>query len=116
MKEWLILFVGVLDVQDPGHDDFELWSPSEERNERCLFGRQARSFTTLRLIFESIADIAPLRLQTLYHRRVRERNCVVGNQEKAADKVVKNCACTESDFEWYVTPSSSTSPSPILVY
>lgn len=34
--------VGVLDVQDPGHDDFELWSPSEERNERCLFGRQVR--------------------------------------------------------------------------
>ncbi|EIM80281.1 Oligoxyloglucan reducing end-specific cellobiohydrolase [Stereum hirsutum FP-91666 SS1] len=66
----------VLDVQDPGHDDFELWSPSEERNERCLFGRQ-----------------------TLYHRRVRDRNCVVGSQEKAADKVVKNCACTASDFE-----------------
>ena len=31
---------GVLDVDDPGHDDFELWSPSEERTERCLFGRQ----------------------------------------------------------------------------
>jgi len=30
----------VLDVQDPNHDDFELWSPSEERNEQCLFGRQ----------------------------------------------------------------------------
>lgn len=40
---WLIFFdAGVLDVQDPGHDDFELWSPSEERNERCLFGRQVR--------------------------------------------------------------------------
>ncbi|KAA1470082.1 Oligoxyloglucan reducing end-specific cellobiohydrolase [Dentipellis sp. KUC8613] len=66
----------VLDTQDPGHDDFELWSPSEERSERCLFGRQ-----------------------TLYHRRVRDRNCVVGDQEKAQTKVVKNCACTESDFE-----------------
>ena len=31
---------GKLDIEDPGHDDFELWSPSEERAERCLFGRQ----------------------------------------------------------------------------
>lgn len=30
----------VLDLEDPGKDDFELWSPSEEREERCLFGRQ----------------------------------------------------------------------------
>ncbi|KAI0057638.1 Oligoxyloglucan reducing end-specific cellobiohydrolase [Artomyces pyxidatus] len=66
----------VLDTQNPGHDDFELWSPSEERSEQCLFGRQ-----------------------TLYHRRVRDRNCVVGNQEKALSKVVKNCACTDTDFE-----------------
>ncbi len=32
--------IGKLDIEDPGHDDFELWSPSEERAERCLFGRQ----------------------------------------------------------------------------
>lgn len=32
----------VLDLEDPGKDDFELWSPSEEREERCLFGRQVR--------------------------------------------------------------------------
>ncbi|KAI0041822.1 Oligoxyloglucan reducing end-specific cellobiohydrolase [Auriscalpium vulgare] len=66
----------VLDLQDPGHDDFELWSPSEERSEQCLFGRQ-----------------------TIYHRRVRDRNCAVGAQPKAQEKVVKNCACTDSDFE-----------------
>ena len=30
----------ILDLEDPGKDDFELWSPSEEREERCLFGRQ----------------------------------------------------------------------------
>jgi hypothetical protein len=29
-------------LESPGHDDFELWSPSEERPERCLFGRQVR--------------------------------------------------------------------------
>ncbi|KAJ7281966.1 vacuolar protein sorting/targeting protein 10 [Mycena rebaudengoi] len=30
----------VLSLDNPGNDDFELWSPSEEREERCLFGRQ----------------------------------------------------------------------------
>lgn len=34
------ILLGKLDVEDPEHDDFELWSPSEERAERCLFGRQ----------------------------------------------------------------------------
>lgn len=39
---WMLnlYFIGVLSLEDPGHDDFELWSPSEERSERCLFGRQ----------------------------------------------------------------------------
>ncbi|RDB27786.1 Vacuolar protein sorting/targeting protein 10 [Hypsizygus marmoreus] len=66
----------VLSIEDPGHDDFELWSPSEERAERCLFGRQ-----------------------TLYHRRVRETNCVVGSQPKAVERVVSNCPCAKIDFE-----------------
>lgn len=35
-------FPGVLHIQDSAQDDFELWSPSEERTERCLFGRQVR--------------------------------------------------------------------------
>ncbi|ELU44262.1 signal sequence binding protein [Rhizoctonia solani AG-1 IA] len=30
----------LLNPDDPNKDDFELWSPSEEREERCLFGRQ----------------------------------------------------------------------------
>jgi len=34
--------VGAINVDDPGKDDFELWSPSEGRPERCLFGRQVR--------------------------------------------------------------------------
>lgn len=34
------LLLGKLDIEDPGHDDFELWTPSEERADRCLFGRQ----------------------------------------------------------------------------
>ncbi|KZV63315.1 Oligoxyloglucan reducing end-specific cellobiohydrolase [Peniophora sp. CONT] len=66
----------VVDIDDPGNDDFELWSPSEERAERCLFGRQ-----------------------TLYHRRKRDRNCVVGAQPKAKEINVKTCSCHNNDFE-----------------
>ncbi|OAX38327.1 Oligoxyloglucan reducing end-specific cellobiohydrolase, partial [Rhizopogon vinicolor AM-OR11-026] len=66
----------VVDVEDPGHDDFELWSPSEERAQLCLFGRQ-----------------------TLYHRRKRDVNCVVGDKPKALDSLVRNCTCTIEDFE-----------------
>jgi hypothetical protein len=36
------VLTGVLNSEDPAHDDFELWSPSEERSEVCLFGRQVR--------------------------------------------------------------------------
>ncbi|KAJ6485837.1 Oligoxyloglucan reducing end-specific cellobiohydrolase [Mycena sanguinolenta] len=66
----------VLSVDDPGHDDFELWSPAQERQEQCLFGRQ-----------------------TLYHRRVRDRDCVVGNQPKAQERIERDCLCTRADFE-----------------
>ncbi|KAJ7113669.1 vacuolar protein sorting/targeting protein 10 [Mycena crocata] len=66
----------VLSVENPGQDDFELWSPSEERQEQCLFGRQ-----------------------TLYHRRVRNTNCVVGDQPKAQERIEKNCMCMKTDFE-----------------
>ena len=40
----------VLDLEDPGKDDFELWSPSEEREERCLFGRQVVVFVLPRIM------------------------------------------------------------------
>ena len=42
------LLLGKLDIEDPGHDDFELWSPSEERAERCLFGRQVNKYASSR--------------------------------------------------------------------
>ncbi|KAG2143753.1 uncharacterized protein EDB93DRAFT_1321681 [Suillus bovinus] len=66
----------LVDVENPGNDDFELWSPSEERDSLCLFGRQ-----------------------TLYHRRKRDVNCVVGDTPKALDNIVRNCTCTSEDFE-----------------
>jgi hypothetical protein len=89
--------LGKLDVDDPGHDDFEVWSPSEERSERCLFGRQVNKSLVFAILSESDLHFFS---QTLYHRRRRDRNCVVGKQSKADESIVKNCACTPSDFEW----------------
>jgi hypothetical protein len=39
---WIVdaLNIGDIDAENPGKDDFELWSPSEDRAEHCLFGRQ----------------------------------------------------------------------------
>ncbi|BGO96427.1 putative Signal sequence binding protein [Rhodotorula toruloides ATCC 204091] len=65
-----------LDLAHPSNDDFELWSPSENRDEPCLFGMQA-----------------------LYHRRIRDRNCFVGERLPQPHKIEKYCACTEQDFE-----------------
>jgi hypothetical protein len=36
------LLSGVLSIDDPLHDDMEVWSPAESRDEQCLFGRQVR--------------------------------------------------------------------------
>lgn len=66
-----------LSIEDPNHDDFQLWSPSEGREENCLFGRQ-----------------------TMYHRRIRDRNCYVGERIDQPKTIVRNCTCTPADFEW----------------
>ncbi|KAJ9111054.1 hypothetical protein QFC19_001252 [Naganishia cerealis] len=66
----------VLNIDDPNRDDMELWSPSESRDDQCLFGRQ-----------------------TMYHRRIRDHNCYIGETLEQSRKVVKNCTCTPSDFE-----------------
>ncbi|KAF9450688.1 vacuolar protein sorting/targeting protein 10 [Macrolepiota fuliginosa MF-IS2] len=66
----------VLDLENPNGDDFELWGPSIEREERCLFGRQ-----------------------TLYHRRKRQANCVVGKLPKTEESTVATCPCASVDFE-----------------
>ena len=53
----------VLDLDDLGKDDFELWSPSEEREERYLFGRQLLIFVLnpikLWFLFLSLVDFLP---------------------------------------------------------
>ncbi|GAA6042590.1 hypothetical protein JCM8097_003146 [Rhodosporidiobolus ruineniae] len=65
-----------LDLANPNNDDFELWSPSESRDEPCLFGMQA-----------------------LYHRRIRDRNCFVGERLPQPHKIEKYCPCGKEDFE-----------------
>ncbi|KAF7724908.1 vacuolar protein sorting/targeting protein PEP1 [Apophysomyces ossiformis] len=65
-----------LDVDHPDDDDFELWSPEDTRGEKCLFGRE-----------------------TLYYRRIRERDCYIGEKLVQPREVVRNCQCTEADFE-----------------
>ena len=66
-----------LDLENPTTDDFELWSPSEEREEQCLFGRQVS-----------------------YHRRLRTADCYVGEAIVQPHRIERNCSCTASDFEW----------------
>ncbi|SNX87401.1 related to VPS10 domain-containing receptor SorCS1 precursor [Melanopsichium pennsylvanicum] len=66
----------VLNVAKPEVDDFELWSPSEERAEQCLFGRQ-----------------------TYYYRRKRRADCYVGEKIIQPHSVIRNCSCSEADFE-----------------
>lgn len=46
--------------------------------------------------------------QTLYHRRKRDANCIVGKIAKVEEKFVKNCACMEDDFEWYASLTVGT--------
>lgn len=56
-------------------NDFERWSPSEQRTESCLFGQQA-----------------------WFWRRKRERVCHVGEAPPAQDEH-KKCTCSDADFE-----------------
>ncbi|PWN88715.1 Oligoxyloglucan reducing end-specific cellobiohydrolase [Acaromyces ingoldii] len=65
-----------LDTKNPDKGDFELWSPSEGANDRCLFGREVS-----------------------YWRRKRTADCYVGRKLYEHREVVRNCTCTMQDFE-----------------
>jgi hypothetical protein len=67
-------FTGLQSRQCDRDKDFEFWSPSEEANEVCLFGREVR-----------------------YPRRKRDADCYVGRE--LVHSVVRNCSCTAKDFE-----------------
>lgn len=60
-------------------DDFETWSPSEKREEKCLFGQQR-----------------------YYWRRKMRADCYVGEQPLEGTKdgsMTNTCECTRDDFE-----------------
>ncbi|GAA5814583.1 hypothetical protein MFLAVUS_008082 [Mucor flavus] len=65
-----------LDLDHPNDDDFELWSPEDARGDKCLFGRE-----------------------TQYYRRIQDRDCYIGEVLVQPREVVRNCTCTEEDFE-----------------
>jgi hypothetical protein len=45
----MVELAGKVSIEDPGKDDFELWSPSEGRKEICLFGRRVRMLVGIRM-------------------------------------------------------------------
>lgn len=92
----LIAGTGKLDLANPNADDFELWSPSEGRDERCLFGRQVC------LALSDYSVIVVQRAQTMYYRRIRDRQCYIGEKLPDHHASVRTCQCTEEDYEWYV--------------
>lgn len=62
-------------IQNSDLDDFELWGPSEERQERCLFGRRVSApLNTEKFPANDLLDILPL---TQTRGQVR-----CGNQQK----------------------------------
>ena len=67
----------VLDGNHPDDDDFELWSPEDTRGEQCLFGRE-----------------------TKYFRRIQDHDCYIGEKLVQPREIVRNCSCTEEDYEW----------------
>jgi hypothetical protein len=71
--------IGEVNVEDPGHDDFELWSPSEVRSELCLFGRTV-CCPCLRsgLITYFLSDKIPqtsAKCRVRCRRKAQSRNC-----------------------------------------
>ncbi|KAK9490568.1 hypothetical protein V1508DRAFT_457722 [Lipomyces doorenjongii] len=76
-------FTGTRDVQcvlnekDETHDDFELWAPSRPgATTNCLFGHE-----------------------TLYHRKLPDRLCYIGEKITQPHQEVRNCSCTRLDYE-----------------
>jgi hypothetical protein len=68
-------------------------------------GRRARVVTSaayLAVRYVGRGDrLRPLTLaQTLYYRRIRDRNCYIGEEIRQPHSIERQCQCTEEDFEW----------------
>ncbi|CAG8491123.1 2595_t:CDS:10, partial [Paraglomus occultum] len=68
-----------LDIKNADNDDFELWTLKRPDGESCVFGREVK-----------------------YNRRIRGQKCYIGSEVIQPKEVVKNCTCTDYDFEWQV--------------
>jgi hypothetical protein len=59
--------IGVLSIDDPLHDDMEVWSPAESRDEQCLFGRQVSGRWRSSIpIYNSLNWIVPGSIHSAY--------------------------------------------------
>jgi len=65
-----------LDKIDLGASDYELWSPSHNRDSKCLFGHQIQ-----------------------YYRRKPSADCYIGEKYTEPEVIRKDCDCTDADFE-----------------
>lgn len=78
----------VLNEKDPEADDYYNWSPKHPNQpDDCLLGHVAQ-----------------------YHRKKVEANCFNGwvSRQDHDHAIARNCACTREDFEWYVSPTSTS--------
>ncbi|KAK9765410.1 vacuolar protein sorting/targeting protein PEP1 [Basidiobolus ranarum] len=66
----------LLDTGKPDEDDFELWSPQQELESKCLFGKEVQ-----------------------YYRRIPTNICYIGGKFENPAKIISNCTCTDHDFE-----------------
>ncbi|CAB1348795.1 unnamed protein product, partial [Coregonus sp. 'balchen'] len=76
---WLILQVNTSDVLGVpcAEGDYKRWSPSDERGNDCLLGREM-----------------------VYKRRTPHATCFNG-EDFDRPVTVSNCSCTRQDYEWY---------------
>ena len=72
-----------LDENKPDSDDsdYYLWAPQHpSQPNKCLFGHIAQ-----------------------YHRKKPDKKCFNGRSIQHLHSIAKNCECTRSDFEWFVS-------------
>ena len=79
-----MLMLGELNVNHLEGGDFVLWTPVNPDPDagNCLFGHEAQ-----------------------YYRRCVDppAPCYVGTKIPQPHKIIKNCTCTQMDYEWYIS-------------
>lgn len=91
----IITSIGVISDEITDESDYEFWNPAVEQHEICMFGRQVG----LQPFIHDAFDLKRA-FQTIFQRRIRDRNCYIGDMKPLEEHVVWNCPCTDNDFEW----------------